>query len=56
MMIGRSTKNLNAIRSRVATADLDPTPKHADQYIEVAWEVANYLSYLRSEDAKSQSP
>jgi hypothetical protein len=54
--IAKSANTLNEMRFRVATADGKPTRKHADQYIEVAWEVANYLSYLRSEDAKSQSP
>jgi hypothetical protein len=54
--IVRSAKNLNRIRFRVTTAEMDPSPNEALEYVEVAWAVAHYLSFLRSEDAKPQSP
>lgn len=51
-----SAKDLNRIRFKVATAQMDPSPNEALQYVDIAWEVTSSLSYLRSEDAKSQSP
>ena len=50
--IVRSVKNLNVIRMKVAFAEDDPIPVEALEYVEVAWQVANVLSFLRSEDAK----
>jgi hypothetical protein len=54
--IVRSVRNLNVVRRKVAFAEKDPSPNEALEYVDVAWEAANVLSFLRSEDAKSQSP
>jgi hypothetical protein len=54
--IVNSAKSLNAIRTQVEFAQIDPSPNEALEYVDVAWEVSNYLSYLRTEDAKRQSP